>query len=70
MGATTNGISQYIKDCFIDCLPEVIILYLGANNLLRNASADDIASKIVALERSIKIEYYGLPKQAIPLQIF
>ena len=54
---TTNGMSHHIKGCLIECLPEVIILRLGTNNLSRNASADDIAIKIASLERYIKTRY-------------
>ena len=54
---TTTGMSHHIKGCLIECLPEVIILRLGTNNLSRNASADDIAIKIASLERYIKTRY-------------
>ena len=54
---TTNGMSHQIKGCLIECLPEVIILRLGTNNLSRNTSADDIAIKIASLERYIKTRY-------------
>ena len=48
--ATTNGMSHHVKGCLIDCSPEVI-LHHGTNDLSRNASADDIASKTVALAK-------------------
>ena len=56
-GTTTNGTSYHIKGCLIDCSLEIIILHYGTNYLSCSASADDIASRTVALGRSAKTEY-------------
>ena len=49
--------SHCIKGCLIDCLPNVIILHHGTNDLSSNKCVDDIASRIVALGRFVKNEY-------------
>ena len=49
--------SHHIKVCLVVCSAEVIPLQHGTDDLLGNAIADDIASRIVAQSRSVKNEY-------------
>ena len=49
--------SHHIKDCLVVCSSEVIPLHHGTDDLLGNAIADDIPSRIVAQSRSVKNEY-------------
>ena len=54
---STKGTSYYIKNCLIDCQPDVIILHHSTKDLSGKASDDYIASRIVALGRPTKNKY-------------
>lgn len=68
-GVITKGMSHHIKGYFMDFSLNAIILHHVASNLSNNECSDDIASRIVALGKSVEKEYNQVYKSEEKRQV-